>query len=80
MKTAIEMLIVLWFDRVNAQQINQWASEYIENQNVTLHKEYFALLDSNLNDSENLFVELVKKIDSNFTQSRVLAEIYTAKY
>ncbi|QOW47341.1 MULTISPECIES: hypothetical protein [Acinetobacter] len=80
MKTAIEMLIVLWFDRVNAQQINQWASEYIENQNVTLDKEYFELLDSNLNDSENLFVELVKKIDSNFTQSRVLAEIYTAKY
>lgn len=80
MKTAIEMLIVLWFDRVNAQQINQWASEYIENQNVTLDKEYFELLDSNLNDSENLFVELVKKIDSNFTQSSVLAEIYTAKY
>lgn len=38
MKTAIEMLIVLWFDRVNAQQINQWASEYIENQNITLDK------------------------------------------
>lgn len=80
MKTAIEILIELWFGHLNLSQIHQWAADYIHEHGAKFDDEYFKILDSDLLESEALLLALAKKIDSNFSKDSLSVEYFSAQY
>ena len=80
MKTAIEILMELWFGHLNLGQIHQWAEDYIYEYDTKSDDEYFKILDSDLLESEALLLELARKINLSFSKNSLISEVFSAQY